>query len=178
MLRIAPVALLAGLVLARSAASAETPDPLPVPTGAPVLTVTGSIGVHNAPDAAVFDMAMLQGLGSSLVETSTPWTAGRASFRGVPLYMLTDRLGVTEGMLFAQAVNDYSAEIPLEDAVPGRALVAWEMNGAPIPPRGQGPLWVIYPFDAAPEFQSEVIYSRAIWGLDRIEVRPAPEQGQ
>jgi len=178
MLRIAPVALLAGLVLARAAACAELPDPLPMPKGEPVLTVTGSIGVRNTADAAVFDMAMLQGLGSSVIETSTPWTDGRQSFRGVPLYMLTDRLGVTEGMLFAQAVNDYNAEIPLEDAVPGRALIAWEMNGTPIPPRGQGPLWVIYPFDAAPEFQSEVIYSRAIWALDRIDVRAAPDHGQ
>ena len=36
--------------------------------------------------------------------------------------------------------------------------------------REKGPLWVIYPFDSDPEYQTEVIYSRSIWQLDRIVV--------
>ncbi|WP_323041216.1 molybdopterin-dependent oxidoreductase [Gemmobacter sp.] len=171
MLRIANLAVIATLI-APAALRADAPPPLPSPQGPPVLTVTGTIAVTNAGDAAVFDLAMLQSLGSADLRTSTPWTEGVQQFSGLPLFRLTERLGITEGLLFAKAINDYNAEIPIKDAAPGRALIAWEMNGAPIPPRGQGPLWVIYPYDVSTEFQSEVIYSRSIWQLDRIEVLP------
>lgn len=164
--------ILALLVLLAAAVRADPPPALPAPQGPPVLTVTGRIAVTNAGGAAVFDMAMLQALGAEDLRTSTPWTEGPQRFRGLPLYRLTERLGVAEGLLFAQAINDYTAEIPIGDAAPGRALIAWEMNGAPIPLRGPGPLWVVYPFDDHAEFQSQVVYSRAIWQLDRIEVRP------
>lgn len=174
MRRIATLALLAMLAAAAPLA-ADPPPPLPAPQGPPVLTVTGRIAVTNAEGAAVFDMAMLQALGAEELRTTTPWTEGPQVFRGVPLHKLTGRLGVSEGLLFAQAINDYNAEIPVTDAAPGRALIAWEMNGAPIPLRGQGPLWVVYPFDEHVEFQSQVVFSRSIWQLDRIEVRPAED---
>jgi hypothetical protein len=35
--------------------------------------------------------------------------------------------------------------------------------------RDKGPLWVIYPYDSD-DYRSEVIYSRSIWQLDRLEV--------
>jgi hypothetical protein len=37
--------------------------------------------------------------------------------------------------------------------------------------REKGPLWIIYPFDSSPEYQTELIYSRSIWQLNRIEVQ-------
>ena len=36
--------------------------------------------------------------------------------------------------------------------------------------RDKGPLWIIYPYDQNTDYQTEVIYSRSIWQLDRIEV--------
>ncbi len=156
---------------------AGPPEPLPPPAGPPVLTVTGAIAVTNADGAAVFDMAMLQSLGAEEMRTSTPWTEGAQLFRGVPLHRLTERLGVAEGLLIAMAINDYNAEIPAEDARPGGAMIAWEMNGAPIPLRGPGPLWIVYPFDASTVYQTQVIFSRSVWQLDRIEVRPAAGGG-
>ena len=44
------------------------------------------------------------------------------------------------------------------------------MNGDVMLVRNKGPLWVVYPYDENPEYRSEVIYSRSIWQLDRIEV--------
>ena len=38
--------------------------------------------------------------------------------------------------------------------------------------RDKGPFWIIYPFDSNPDYQSEVIYSRSIWQLNRLEVLP------
>jgi hypothetical protein len=37
--------------------------------------------------------------------------------------------------------------------------------------REKGPLWIIYPFDSSPEYQTELTYSRSIWQLNRIEVQ-------
>ena len=36
--------------------------------------------------------------------------------------------------------------------------------------RDKGPLWLVYPYDADTAYQSEVIYARSVWQLDRIEV--------
>jgi hypothetical protein len=44
------------------------------------------------------------------------------------------------------------------------------MNGAEMSIRDKGPLWIVYPYDASDDFRSEVVYSRSIWQLDRIEV--------
>ena len=38
--------------------------------------------------------------------------------------------------------------------------------------RQRGPLWVIYPWSDQPNLQNEVYYSRSIWQLKALEVRP------
>jgi hypothetical protein len=49
-------------------------------------------------------------------------------------------------------------------------MIAFRMNGAPMSVRDKGPLWIVYPYDSDPRFQTEIIYSRSIWQLDRLEV--------
>ena len=93
-------------------------------------------------------------------------------FEGVPIASLMAALGAKGSAIRATALNDYAVEIPMEDAVQGRALLAIRMNGEELSPRDKGPIWVIYPYDAGTEFQTEVIYSRSIWQLNRIEVLP------
>lgn len=73
-------------------------------------------------------------------------------------------------MLTARAINDYSVEIPLADAVEGGPIVAYERNGAVMSLRDKGPLWIVYPFDSDPAYQTEAIYSRSIWQLEEITV--------
>ncbi|MEC8574513.1 MAG: oxidoreductase, partial [Pseudomonadota bacterium] len=36
--------------------------------------------------------------------------------------------------------------------------------------RDKGPLWIVYPFDSDPAYQTEAIYSRSIWQLEEITV--------
>jgi len=148
------------------------PDALPVPDGDVVLTVTGDIAVANSPGAAQFDLGMLESLGPETIQTTTIWTDGVQVFTGVPLYRLLDRLGVTDGVLEARAINDYTAEIPLSDAVPGGPLIAWQRNADLMTVRDRGPLWIIYPYDSSGAFRTETHYSRSIWQLERINVHP------
>ena len=72
--------------------------------------------------------------------------------------------------LRATAINDYTVEIPVSDAVEGGPIIAYSVDGKPMSVRDKGPLWVIYPYDSGAQYRSEVIYSRSIWQLDRIEV--------
>ncbi|NNE87652.1 MAG: molybdopterin-dependent oxidoreductase [Silicimonas sp.] len=123
----------------------------------------------HAGQATEFDMEALVALGAQEVSTTTIWTEGVQTFTGVPLNVFLEEVGVTEGTLKATAINDYAVEVPVEDAVPGGPIIAYLSNGESMSLREKGPLWIIYPYDSDPKYQTEVIYSRSIWQLDRIE---------
>lgn len=154
--------------LAITAFSAMAQD-LPAPIGDVILTVSGAISTTNVGDTAIFDLEMLKALDTTTIVTTTIWTEGEQVFQGVALDVLMDRMGVDDGTLKATAINDYSVEIPVSDALPGGPILAYLLNGDQMSIRDKGPLWVIYPFDANTDYRSEVIYSRSIWQLDRIE---------
>ena len=155
-------------IVAVSAAPLWAND-LAAPEGEVILTVTGLIDVTNVEGSAQFDLNMLEALDSTIVETSTIWTEGKNVFQGVSLSVLVEELGIEGATLKATAINDYAVEIPLSDAVVGGPIVAYKMDGNTMSVRDKGPLWVIYPYDSNADYRSEVVYSRSIWQLDRIE---------
>jgi hypothetical protein len=159
-----------GLVAAMGIASIAAAQEMALPTGDIILTVTGEIDVTNAESALVLDFDALAALDAETLETTTIWTEGLQSFQGVSLKTLTDLLGTKEGTLLATAINDYTVEIPVSDAVEGGPIIAYLMNDKEMSVRDKGPLWVIYPYDRNADYRSEVVYSRSIWKLDRIEV--------
>lgn len=130
-----------------------------------LLTVTG-LG-----DPVEFDRAALSEMENETISTTTIWTEGVQTFTGVPLFVLMEKLGVENGSLKAVAINDYSVEVPVSDAVEGGPIVAMTLNGKEMSVRDKGPLWLVYPYDSNPDYKTEVIYSRSIWQLDRIEVQ-------
>ncbi|MGR3479667.1 molybdopterin-dependent oxidoreductase [Salipiger marinus] len=145
-------------------------EALPMPEGEPLLTVTGEISVTNQDEAAVFDRAMLESMETVTFTTSTIWTEGPQTFTGVPLSELMEAVGATGSSMKATAINDYAVDIPREDWVQDGPILAYLNDGEEMPVRDKGPLWVVYPYDLNASFQSEVIYSRSIWQLDRIVV--------
>lgn len=136
------------------------------PDGDVLLTVTDAQGT----EMALYDRAALEALPSATFETTTIWTDGIQEFTGVPLAALAEDLGIVEGSLTAMAVNDYSIEIPLADAIEGGPIIAYLNNGEPMSLREKGPLWVVYPYDSNDAYRSEIIYSRSIWQLDRLKL--------
>ena len=148
---IAPITGLA-LLIAPVVAAAET-----------LLTVTHGGTVKT------YDMERLEAMGVTTIETETIWTEGVQTFTGVPLAELAGELGLHDGVLLASAINDYTVEIPVSDAVQGGPIIAYMANGAAMSVRDKGPLWIVYPYDSNPDYKSELIYSRSIWQLDRIE---------
>ncbi|MEP2920619.1 molybdopterin-dependent oxidoreductase [Sulfitobacter sp.] len=147
------LALALALGLGTSAQAADT-----------ILTAT-----HNG-QTRTFDRAELEALGTASIETTTIWTEGVQTFEGVPLAVLMQELGAQDGKILATAINDYTIEIPLSDATENGPILALKMNGEQMSVRDKGPVWVVYPYDADADYRTEVIYSRSIWQLDRIEV--------
>ncbi|MGB8813841.1 MAG: molybdopterin-dependent oxidoreductase [Paracoccaceae bacterium] len=154
-----------------SFAVAET-APLPIPSGEVVLEVTGDLAITNGDGMARFDREMLLGLPPVTIRTTTLWTVGVQEFTGVSLRTLLDRLGAKGAVIDAYAINDYWVDIPMGDAVEGGPMLAYAQNGTALTVRDKGPIWIVYPYDSKSEYQSEVIYSRSVWQLQRLEIMP------
>lgn len=166
-------AFLAVLLLAFAGLAAQAAENrLAQPQGRVLLTVSGELGTANDGDKARFDLAMLKALEEHSIETSTIWTEGDQVFTGVTLKALMERLDVSDGTIYARAINDYAVNIPFGDVDDGSALIAYMRNGETMSVRDKGPLWIVYPYDAAPRFRTETYHSRSIWQLDRIEILP------
>ena len=160
----------AGAALALTCATAVIAEDIAAPQGDVILTVSGDIDVTNAGDILQFDREQLAALDTTTFKTTTIWSAGVNTFEGASLSALTALLDLKDGKLLATAINDYTVEIPVSDAVEGGPIIAFLMNGAEMSIRDKGPLSIVYPYDASDDFRSEVVYSRSIWQLDRIEV--------
>ncbi len=129
------------------------------------------LSIRNADSSHEFTLTDLKALGAREINTTTIWSDGVQEFVGVSLDELMTHVGVTEGTLEAAAVNDYAVQIPMSDARPGGAMVAYLRNGSEMSLRDKGPLWIVYPYDNGAEFRTEEIYSRSIWQLNRITVK-------
>lgn len=158
------------MALAIGSFSQSFAQELSAPTQEILLTVTGEISTTNAEDAVVFDLDLLKSLPSSSFSTKTVWTEGAQSFEGVALSDLLAAIGAEGTVLIASAINDYSVEIPVADAVKDGPILAYHLNGDTMSVRNKGPLWIVYPYDQNTDYQTETIYSRSIWQLDRIKV--------
>ena len=71
----------------------------------------------------------------------------------------------------ATAINDYAVDIPASDADNPHVIVAIRMNGALMPVREKGPLWVVYPLTDEPALETEETKSKMIWQLNRLDIR-------
>ena len=127
-----------------------------------VLTV---LGLDETIELSIND---LREIGEATFETTTIWTEGVQVFTGVPLNMFVQSFGVEDGEMVATAVNDYAIGIPVVEALEEGPMIAYRRNGENMPVRDKGPLWIVYPYDSSPEFETEVTHSRSIWQLNRI----------
>ena len=170
MLGLTPLRTLIALALFVAPVAAAAAQNLPVPEEKPLLVVSGAISNTNVDDTASFDFEMLEGLDTVTFTTKTIWTDGDQTFTGVQLSDLMDLVGATGDEIKATAINDYAVNIPRADWVDGGPIVAFLNSGEKMAVRDKGPLWIVYPFDSSADYRSELIYTRSIWQLDRIEV--------
>ncbi|MEE4011942.1 molybdopterin-dependent oxidoreductase [Roseibium sp. FZY0029] len=161
------LSFLAGALLLCEAAQAAN---LPAPSGDVILVVTGNIENTNKGDSAEFDMEMLESLDGLSKTLETPWTDGTTAFSGPKLRAVLEKVGARGSKLIVKALNDYSAEVPMEDAETYDTMLATKMNGEHMSVRNKGPVFLIYPFDTNPELFNEKYFSRSVWQIREVEV--------
>ncbi len=159
-----------GLVTAALSTMPGFGQTLPQRTGPTILTITGLDPDAHPGGAVAFDLAMLKAMPQATIKTSSIWTEGPHSFSGVPMAALAEYLHVTDATVRLHAINDYSVDMPLSETEDDAPILAYEMDGAPMPVRDKGPIWIIYPYDAGAEYRSDTVYSRSVWQLDRIDI--------
>lgn len=159
------------LIISLGSVSARAAERLPSPDGPVLLVVSGAIEQTNAPGEARFDRAMLEAIGMATLKTSTVWTDGVKTFEGIPLRKVLERVGARGSTIVASALNDYSVEFPLSDAVEHGPLLALKVDGRVLLPRDKGPIWIVYPRDSRSALQDPRYDQRWVWQLTRLHIR-------
>jgi hypothetical protein len=144
---------------------------LAAPAGRVILTISGNITQRNTADSAQFDLAMLEALGTQSFSTTTPWYNGPVTFEGVPMARLLREVGASGTTLTAQALNDYSTDVPMADFEKYPALLAFKRDGSYMPVRDKGPLFIVYPYDSDPALKHQQFYSRSAWQVARMIIK-------
>jgi hypothetical protein len=163
--------LLASLVAALAAFAPITAQALDAPKGKVILTIHGKhLGHPNVGETAQFDLEMLEALPGREASVDTPWIKDRTTFSGPFLRSVLQAAGATGESMTLSAINDYSAEVPFEDAEMD-TILATRLNGKPMSVRDKGPLFLIYPFDRNRDLYNEKYFNRSVWQIDEIEIK-------
>ncbi|MEX0761187.1 MAG: sulfite oxidase-like oxidoreductase [Dehalococcoidia bacterium] len=77
----------------------------------------------------------------------TKWSKLDTTWKGVSIDTLFDAAGIEAGDDYVMAFCDggYTANLPLEDLVDGKGMVAHEYDGKPLPPEHGGPARLLVP---------------------------------
>lgn len=134
----------------------------------PILTVDGAIGKGSS---VTFTQAQLDALAQTEIKTKTPWHDGVHSFTGPKLRLVLDTVEAKGANITAHALNDYSADLPVEDADKYGVILATRMDGQLLPVRDKGPIFIIYPYDSDPVLQHDVYYTRSVWQVDKLTLK-------
>lgn len=163
--------LLASLFAALAALAPLNAQALETPKGKVVLTIHGKHLEHpNVGDTAQFDLEMLESLAGREASVNTPWMKERTTFAGPFLRSVLKAAGATGEIMKISAINEYSVEVPFEDADMD-TILATRMNGKLMSVRDKGPMFLIYPFDLNRDLYNEKFFNRSVWQIDEIEIK-------
>ncbi len=151
-------------------------DPLPAPSGEVILKISGDVAHANVGDEVHFDREMLMDLSPRTLETRTPWHRRAGRFEGPLVRTVLEAAGARGDRVRVHALNDFEAQVPVEDFHEYDVLLAMRHNGQPMAIRDFGPLFVLYPFDQHPELNNETIRFRSVWQVGRIHVESRKDQ--
>jgi hypothetical protein len=150
-------------------ASAVVAEDFAAPKAAVLLTASGMITATNKDGTLALDQDQLAALPQHSFTTSTTWTEGAPTFKGVLLKDYIAAIGASGTTITLTALNDYKITMPMADVRDDGPMLAYLMDGKTMSLRDKGPVWMVYPYDANADYRTEVAYARSIWQLDRIE---------
>lgn len=117
-----------------------------------------------------YDLAALEALGGTTLQTHTQWTDGPQRFTGVLASVLLADLEAQGTTVRAQTLNDYTASMSVRDLMDYPVIIAYRRNGQYMSIREKGPLWIIFPLDDYPELKSLETDQKMAWHLRRLVV--------
>jgi hypothetical protein len=121
-------------------ADIEVDPPAP---GESVLTVTGPDGEKT------YSLEQLGALGPQTVTINEPFVNKKQTFTAIPLEALLVPSGLTGSqMIDTTAINEYEYSNTAQSFIDGGALLAYELNGKPIPYDQGGPVRIIFKDEA------------------------------
>jgi len=135
-----------------------------------VLVVTGRIAGSYPEDVVDFSRAALEALGLQTLRVRTPWSGRPITFEGVPLSALLRAVGADGRDVIVTTLDDYSATIPVADLAQYDPILALKRNGADMPVGQDGPLLIVYRYDAIPKLRRSIYYARSLGHVIRIDV--------
>jgi hypothetical protein len=138
---------------------------------APAKTILVIDGDVPGGQPAAFDLEALKKLPVTRITTMTPWTDGEGLYEGVRIRDLLEKLGAGGDVVLADSIDDYQVKIPMQDIQDYDVIVAYAVDGKPLPVSNKGPLWIIYPFSEHFGLQKDLYFSRSVWQLNRLTLQ-------
>jgi len=168
MMKILAVAAMLAQLLLAGAATACTIAPAKGPV---ILSVEGMINQCNDGLEVHLDKAMIEALPKKDIRTENPWDHGPSTYQGVLLRDLLKYVGADGKVLSISALNDFRAELSVADVEKYDVILAYKRDGADLPVRDKGPLFVVFPFSDVPELATEARYAQSVWQVNQITVK-------
>lgn len=152
-------------------ASSTYAEPIPIPEGQVILTLSGNIQNTQDGHTARFDLEQLKKLPSKTFNLQTRWDDEAHEYHGPLLSSILEHVGAKGSVLKLTALNDYSIEIDKPYIDKYQPILAWKSDGKTMSVRNKGPLWLLLPHDKYPELNDEFHTGRMIWQLSHIEIK-------
>jgi len=176
-------------------ARAATRPALSTPRGPALLTVTGAITRNNRgpldpsldqlmvkqkvtfDKAFAFDFAALAGLPVISIRPTLEYDGKPHTLTGPLLSDVARAAGAPATdttRLLLRAIDGYVVALSLADARRYRYIVAWGLDGQPMPLGGLGPLWAVFDADRFGDVAAKPLdqrFAACPWGLYHIEVQ-------
>ncbi len=136
-----------------------------------LLTIIAADGTETT-----LDRAALEALPQHAFKTETQWTWEEQSFSGPLLIDVLEMAGLpgpASGKVIEFVADDgYHARIDLdanaEFLTGDYPIITTRINDEPFPLEENGPLWVMFPYDAHPELDVEAVHNMTVWQLLQI----------
>lgn len=145
-------------------------QPIPAPTGAATLTMTGRVAATNAAAGVELDLATVEQMGLIMYTARDPWLGQELEFTGVLMTDLLAAVGASPDATSIKitALDDYQVDISLIDLKRWPIMLATQTGGAPMSIEDKGPTRIVFPAD--PDIDTVRYKDFWIWQIKTIEV--------
>lgn len=126
----------------------------------------------GAADVSIIDYDAIMAFSFVEVFTDNEYIEAPAIFSGPLLRdVVASKSPAADATIAFEALDGYRVEIPMQDALDYRLILALTMNGERMSVREKGPMWLIYPLSDHPELSPAHYNPLQIWQINKIEIQ-------